>query len=105
MRHTLSRSKVIRRKTSEANISWYSYEYIAIEPQPSVLHTKPSADINNAMRAQKEREYDYDYDYDYDDYDRGPGGKTSMCVHVSKEPLAQLPSQKENTLRIARLAS
>lgn len=80
MRHTLSRSKVIRRKTSEANISWYSY--IAIEPQPSVLHTKPSADISNAMRAQKEREYDYDYDYDYDDYDRGElrtGGNLHVC--------------------------
>lgn len=64
---------MIRRKTSEANISWYSY--IAIEPQLSVLHTKPSADISNAMRAQKEREYDYDYDYDYDDYDRGIGDR------------------------------
>lgn len=88
MRHTLSRSKVIRRKTSEANISWYSY--IAIEPQPSVLHTKPSADISNAMRAQKEREYDYDYNYDYDDErgieDRGPGGKPP-CVSMSLKNL------------------
>lgn len=95
---------MIRRKTREANISWYSY--IAIEPQLSVLHTKPSADISNAMRAQKEREYDYDYDYDYDDYDRGivdwGQAGASLCVHV---PLAQLPSQKENTSRIARLAS